>query len=146
MLIPNLGVRMEPIKKAKINFIIDLLAFTALLFLTSSGMLMHFVLPPGTGVQKSVWGLSRHEWGDIHLYIAFALISVIFIHLTLHWRWIVSIVKGRANSKGTLRVFTGWLVVALLVSFAAWPLLTPPEISSQGSNHEQGRFYRGGKG
>jgi len=55
-----------------------------LVFLTSTGLLLHGKLPPGSG-RASIWGLTRHEWGDIHLVLACTFIVLIVLHLGLHW-------------------------------------------------------------
>jgi hypothetical protein len=46
-------------------FIVDALAFAAFVFLAAGGVLMRYVLPPGSGHFTTVWGLDRHEWSSI---------------------------------------------------------------------------------
>ncbi len=61
--------------KATLNFIIDVIAFTGFLFLTTTGVLMRYLLPPGSGRFASLWGLNRHEWGTIHFWISVAFLE-----------------------------------------------------------------------
>ena len=56
---------------------------------------MHWVLPPGSGgrpgghpARKELLDLSRHDWGQIHFWIAAAMVALIVVHLALHWGWI----------------------------------------------------------
>lgn len=60
--------------------IIDVLAFVGFLFLASTGILLHHFLPPGSGRSAEIWGLNRHEWGDIHFWIA----TLFFVLLSAH--------------------------------------------------------------
>ena len=85
-------------KPATKNFIVDAFALVGAVLLVSTGFLMRYVLPEGSGgpegagqgiraVQRPVallWGLSRHEWGDIHFWIAIALMIILSVHLFLH--------------------------------------------------------------
>ncbi len=49
-----------------INILIDLLAAVALTVMVATGIVIWFILPPGTSQTHSLWGLLRHEWGTIH--------------------------------------------------------------------------------
>ena len=70
----------EGMKRTRLNFVIDAAAFAVFLFLVSTGMLLRYQLPPGSGglhgrgvgygeSQQPVlllWGWTRHQWGEIH--------------------------------------------------------------------------------
>lgn len=81
--------------KSLVNFMVDCCLLTAVFFLGSTAGIMRFVLPPGSGQAVRLWGMDRHEWGQIHFWIAVALLSMVTLHLALHWRWIANMVKGR---------------------------------------------------
>ena len=36
-----------------------------------------------------LWGLLRHQWGTAHAWISVILLSVLAVHVALHWRWLV---------------------------------------------------------
>jgi hypothetical protein len=57
------------IKRSTINFIIDAVGFVGFVFLTTTGVLVRYVLPPGSGRRAVLWGMNRHEWGDLHFWI-----------------------------------------------------------------------------
>ena len=40
------------------------------------------------GGEATFWSLSRHDWGDLHDWVAVALLVVVIIHIILHWKWI----------------------------------------------------------
>ncbi len=114
-------------KRTSLNFIIDAIAFTGFVFLTTTGVLMHFVLPPGSGHYSTVWGLDRHEWGGLHLWIAIVFFSVLALHLVLHWRWIVCVATSMPREGSGFRVGLGIIGVLALIAFSVTPLLTPVE-------------------
>ncbi|MBN2376564.1 MAG: DUF4405 domain-containing protein [Sedimentisphaerales bacterium] len=72
------------------NFWIDLLILLVFTAEVWTGLLMRFILPPGQGRGRSwtLWNLNRHDFGDIHFYLALAFIILILIHIGLHWAWL----------------------------------------------------------
>jgi len=65
---------------------------------------VRYVLPPGSGGRggggRRVWGLSRHEWGDIHFYLAVAAVLLLVVHLALHWAWVCRMVRAMVGGSG----------------------------------------------
>jgi hypothetical protein len=80
-----------------VNIIIDLVATLLLFGMIATGYLLRFPLPPGTNKTLTLWGLSRHQWGDIHFWISLGLLAVLVIHLVLHWNWIVTVIGKRCH-------------------------------------------------
>ena len=101
--------------------LIDVLAFISFLFLIATGLLIKFVLPPGSGGIEAhgtgwkaatrpgslVWGVTRHEWGTIHFWISVVFLVVIAIHLFIHWRWIVVSFKGKECQESRMKAAIG---------------------------------------
>ncbi len=86
--------------KTKFNIIVDILGFFSFLIISFSGIVLWRILPRGSyqggrGIttEKMFFGLDRHNWTDIHNYIALVFIALILIHLILHWHWIKSLPK-----------------------------------------------------
>jgi hypothetical protein len=77
------------------NIIIDLVAALLFLGMIATGYLLRFPLPPGSNKTHSLWGFTRHQWGDIHFWISLGLLVVLVIHLVLHWNWIVTVIGKR---------------------------------------------------
>lgn len=75
-----------------LNIIIDLIAAVLMLGMIVTGYLLRFPLPPGSNKSLILWGLSRHQWGDVHFWISLSLLVVMLVHLVLHWNWVVSMV------------------------------------------------------
>jgi hypothetical protein len=115
------------------NFTIDTIAFIGFVLLTTTGVLMRYVLPPGSGRFKAIWGLDRHEWGSIHFWISIVFLSVLAIHLVLHWRWIVTVITGRPREGSGLRAGLGMVGLAGLLALSVAPLLSPIETTAERS-------------
>ena len=111
-------------KRNTLNFWIDLISLFVMLGLAWTGLLIHYVLPPGSGGRggghgMTLWGLGRHDYGSIHFYLALALIALMVIHIWLHWSWVCTTVKKLAGMKsvnGSRGIIYG---IALLVIIAA---------------------------
>jgi Domain of unknown function (DUF4405) len=114
-------------KRVNLNFIVDTLAFAGFVLLTTTGVLMRYVLPPGSGHFSTIWGLDRHEWGGIHFWVSVLFFSILAFHLILHWRWIASVVTGRPREGSGYRAALGIVGFATVVALAGAPLLAPVE-------------------
>ena len=113
--------------RQKLNVLVDAVAFTAFAFLTTTGVLSRYVLPPGSGRYATLWGLNRHGWGDIHFWVAVVLLGVLTLHLALHWKWILYVFKGRRSEASGARLALGVVGLVGLLGLAAAPLMAPVE-------------------
>jgi hypothetical protein len=132
--------------KLKINFVIDALMFLCLMAIAGLGLLMKYILPPGRevvlrygrNVDLTWLGWDRHDWGVVHLYLAFGLLTILVIHLILHWSMIVSLfARLLPDPRRRHRVALVFLVVSLLLIYFPF-LITPEEV-------ERGRGRGGGR-
>lgn len=132
--------------RATWNSIVDGLAYFGLATLATTGLMLRYQLPPGSGGSHGmgsgagsdihpvtvVWGLSRHEWGDLHYWIALALMAVLAAHLLLHWKWIFSTIGGKPHPDVSgARFMFGCFGLMFLTLLAAAPLLAPTEIKTR---------------
>ncbi|MBY0312570.1 MAG: DUF4405 domain-containing protein [Phycisphaerales bacterium] len=81
--------------RLRLNWLIDLVAGAAFAALVMTGFLLEWVLPPGTNKSLGLAGLSRHEWGGVHLWIALTFLAVLVVHVVMHWSWICATTCGR---------------------------------------------------
>jgi len=112
-------------KRTNLNFIIDIVAFVGFVLLTTTGVLLRYILPPGSGYYSTIWSLNRHEWGDIHFWVSMVFFLVLTFHLVLHWNWIVSVISGKPRVASGYRVGLGIVGLISVVSLAVSPLLVP---------------------
>lgn len=61
--------------------------FIEMLGLIATGVILHFVLPAGSR-QETFGTLTRHQWGEIHFWIATVFTVFVVIHLCFHAKWI----------------------------------------------------------
>jgi len=125
--------------RTNLNFVIDALMFLCLMAIAGLGFLMKYILPPGREVWAKygrnvdlTWlGWDRHDWGSVHLYLAFTLLGLLVIHLILHWSMIVGL-SGRliSNPRLRLRVALAFLIISLLLIY--FPFLITPEVGERG--------------
>jgi hypothetical protein len=117
-------------RRNTLNLTVDAVALGAFVLLAASGALIRFVLPPGSGHSSTLWGWNRHDWGQAHFWIAVGLLATLGLHLFLHWRWIVHVVRGRSPEKSGIRVAVATVAVLAVVVFALTPFLGRVERTS----------------
>lgn len=113
-------------KKSSQNYLIDLLGFMCFVFLASTGVIMHYILPAGSGHDLGIWGLDRHEWGAIHFWVSVSFFGVMALHLIWHWKWIVNAVTRRAKGEFNWRAGLGAVGVVGILLISIGPLLVKP--------------------
>ena len=118
-------------RRPTLNLLIDAAAFVGFVFLVSTGVLMRYVLPPGSGSRTVVWGLDRHDWGTLHFWIAAAFLAVLAFHLVLHGTWILSVLRGRPRQGSGARVALGLVGLLAVLALAAAPLVSPVQQTAQ---------------
>ena len=96
-------------QKTRLNFLLDS-ALSASFFLVGLSGLEIWLMLSGGGYQggrsrlfnATLLALNHHNWKDIHFWAALAMISVLSIHLALHWRWIMCMARRHIQPKGYL--------------------------------------------
>ncbi len=121
--------------KSKANLIINVLMFFCVTAVTGIGLLMKYVLLPGREtlavygrkVDLFFLGKSRHEWGTIHLIIAFVFLGLMILHIVLHWKamWIS---YRRFIGNRVVRYTIVVIVAVAGVFLVAFPLVVRPEL------------------
>jgi hypothetical protein len=135
--------------KGKLNFVIDASMFLCLMSMAGLGFLMNYILPPGRKVWQKygrnldlTWlGWDRHDWGEIHLYLAFTLLGLLALHIILHWSLIVGLcARLIPDPKRRHWVVLAFLVISLLLIY--FPFLITPEVGERGRGGGRGLGHR----
>jgi hypothetical protein len=108
-------------KRTTINLIIDSVGYVGFVFLTTTGILVRYVLPPGSGKRATLWSMNRHEWGDLHFWIAIAFFCVLALHLFFHWRWILHKIRGTPREGSGVRLALGLVGILAVLAIAIIP-------------------------
>ncbi len=77
--------------------VLNYLLYLAFCLMVGTGLLLAYRLPPGSrgGRGLRFFDLDRHTWGDIHLWISFAAMVLVVLHLVLNWNWVRKIAVSR---------------------------------------------------
>lgn len=146
--------------RSTLILLIDILAFIGFVFLTTTGILLHYLLPSGSGRWSEVWALNRHDWGAIHFWISVGFFSILTLHLILHWRVALGLLKGHKPEQMNWRIALGLVALLTIVALGVAPLFGKTETPDGGVGvHQradeeqahvprgpgQGSGYRGGR-
>lgn len=132
--------------KSKANLVVDALMFLCVMAMTGIGLLMKFVLLPGKDtwavygrkVELFLFGMERHQWGTIHMIIAFVFLGLTVLHIILHWRMIVSIYSRLLGNRVPRRIIAVIIVIVALF-FVVFPFVVKPEVQEP---EHKGRHYQ----
>jgi hypothetical protein len=108
-------------KKNTLKYIIAMSLYVDVGALAIVGLLLGFVIPRGMP-QGTFLGLHRHQWGDIHLFLAMMLIGLLVLHLWVGWAWIEQTSRRYLgqNYRNAIWMVTGaWFLLVLL----AWAVV-----------------------
>ena len=130
--------------KAKLNFIIDIFMFICMMLIASIGFLIKFTLIPGReareiygrNVDLFLFGMDRHQWGTLHLYIGFTLLGLLILHIYLHWKMIVALYRQLITSP-KIRKRGCWIFMVVSIFLMVFPFLVNPKVVDR----EPGKGY-----
>ena len=133
--------------QSKLNLGIDIIMLLLLMPLAGIGFLIKYVLIPGiqrnerygSDVELEFLGLTRHQWGSIHLIISVVFLVLLLLHVILHWKMIVGIFKRMIPNK-TLRAISATLIGTVGFLLIAFPLFVKPEVITRESVHLNRKF------
>lgn len=119
--------------KLWLNRIVDFLLWIGVCLMLATGFILRYRLPPGSrgGHGLSIWGWGRHDFGDLHTWLAYTVCALVVVHLLLHTHWLLNTAWPRVKGP----VLAG-LLAGLLLVLAAWVL---PLEHDEESEHAGGR-------
>ncbi len=142
--------------RTNVNIAVDTGALVLMTALAATGLLMEFVLPPRSGEGIALWGMNRHEWGEIHLWIAYGFLALLAVHLLMHVAWIKAAARGKPSAKSRVRPIAAVAGLGVLTVLVAALYLSPVERVQAGEgrhgrehvevshdNHGDGETIRG---
>jgi hypothetical protein len=132
-------------KKSTVNAIVDALLVISLLGVLFQGILLGFVIGRGSvpPEQKFLWGLHRHDWGDLHRIFSLAFIGLAILHFILHINWVSCMSKRCvglhwAATLGILVIIAAGILYGSIVLKRAHPGRWGDEEGLRGQGRGQG--------
>lgn len=110
--------------------ITSLTAFLSFIVLLLTSIIL-YIVPHGRVAYWSdwhLWGLTKTQWGNLHINVGFLFLFAMFLHIYLNWKPIVNYLK---NASKNVVVFTGNfnVAMALLILFSLGTLFNIPPMS-----------------
>jgi len=124
------------------NYLVDVVMFALMGAMIFIGVMMAFFLASGPVTDettKYVWGLHRHQWGDIHMILSFVFTALFVIHIWLHWGWIKGATRKLLRSPATLILI---LLLPALVILVAWSVCEKDSAAYAGFGRRAGARLR----
>lgn len=104
-----------------LNIIIDFIMLIAMALVSISGFILEIVIPSRHAVRfqsvtpwTHLFGLGRHDWGNIHLWAGVVLLALLAIHILSHINMVSAFVKKKCPNH-ILRVLLYILFLMLLI-------------------------------
>ena len=106
--------------KSYLNLIIDITLLLLLAAISGISFLMKFIMPSGHAIRdkgaqayaSQVWGMGRHDWGDIHWILGLLFLLFLVLHILLHWGMILSIFNRMIpNKTGRVIVYAAIIII-----------------------------------
>lgn len=118
------------------NRVVDFLLWIGICLMLSTGFILRYRLPPGSrgGRGLEIWGWTRHDWGDLHTWLAYTVIALVILHLVLHWRWLWCNAFPRWKWPMLAGLFAG-----MLLALSAWVLPVERNTNDEGERGGYGR-------
>jgi succinate dehydrogenase hydrophobic anchor subunit len=111
----------------KLRKVVSLTALISFVLVVLTSVIL-YIVPQGRVAYWAdwrLWGLSKEQWGDLHINLGLLFLLALFLHIYLNWRQITAYLKDKSR---TMKVFTPDfnLALALAVVFtvgtlALWP-------------------------
>lgn len=121
--------------KAKVNLIIDGLMFLLVMALTGTGYIRKYILLSGSAsralygqkLHMNFLGINRDGWAEIHLFLGYILIGLVFLHIILHWKQIKSIYNKLIPNPNVRKIVTV-LFIIISILLLILPFILQPTI------------------
>ena len=90
------------IRRAIVNLCLAVIMFLLGLVMATSGFILWLAFESGNGGGRrgvggpgndTFWGVSKHTWIDLHDWVAVTLLVFVAVHIYLHWKWIIRMLK-----------------------------------------------------
>lgn len=84
------------------NYLVDVLLVLCFIVVSITGLVLYFVFVsgvPGEGRTVEFLGISKVDWQPWHNYFGLAVVILVLLHLTLHFKWLILMTKNFSKKK-----------------------------------------------
>ena len=103
----NMNIRKATSLTAALSFVLIILT-SIVLYIVPHGRVAYWA-------NWKLWGLTKTDWGDIHINLGFLFLISLFLHIYYNWKPLIAYLKNKAKQ---LTVFTPEFNVAILITIA----------------------------
>ena len=129
-------------KRGTLLLVVDLLCLLAGMGIAATGLLIRYVLPPGSAGRRggvmSLWSWDRHDWGEAHFWLSAVCVGLLAVHVGLHWTWVCEMVRrrlrcqtGESSDRGANWLYGAAMVFVLLGLLAGFLLVAGRLVQSE---------------
>lgn len=123
----------KALQNSVLNFIINATMTLCMSAIIGIGFLIKYTLVSGQerweiygrNVELNFLGMDRHQWGMLHLILAFVLLGLLAAHIILHWKVITNayrkINKEPLTKKAIAIVFVSFCTLLIVIPFFVEP-------------------------
>jgi prepilin signal peptidase PulO-like enzyme (type II secretory pathway) len=104
-------------KKVTLNFWMNILIFVDFILMIFTGILLHRF--PAQLQESTILGVPRYDWGDLHWVLCLLFITLIIVHLVLHWKW------TKVSCRKYLKVGPKSLLIIIIVIVILFGIFLP---------------------
>lgn len=114
--------------KMLLNIIIDFVMLIAMALVSISGFILEIVIPSRHAVRlqsvtpwsSHLFGLGRHDWGNIHLWAGVVLLALLAIHILSHINMVSAFVKKKCPNHILRVLLYIWFLMLLIITIMPW--------------------------
>ena len=132
----------KAIPKPILNFAINATMTFCMSAIIGTGFLIKYTLISGLerwdiygkNVELYVLGMSRHQWGMIHLILGFVLFGLLIVHIVLHWKIVINVYEKIIQVPLTKKI-----VALCFIVFCGLLMIVPLLLKPKVENIEKGK-------
>jgi len=106
---------------------VDIFLYAGFCFVIGSGLLIGYRLAPcsrGGDHGQTLLGMDRHAWGEWHLWVAYAMMALLVVHLILNFKVVMNVVVSK---NGLLLGILSGIGAVMVLFFLFAPLQKEPD-------------------
>lgn len=123
--------------KLWIRRVLNLLLWLNVCLLSGTGFALYWRLPHGRegGRGLELWGMDRHEWGELHAIAGIVFAVLILAHMVMAWPWL-------KNAAAKRKLWPVWMGLTAGVALCLVIFLGPIDKRTKGDGHGSGRAWQ----